>query len=214
MGNAISLAKIGHVLLGLREKIAHLWVYDHRDLILPYCPSSSAAAAKASFGPGKHVPSSSSPSVARNTSGDTLLSHGGHEEEREAVAGAGSGLVVFSYNINCLFAHHNPAQLLGIVAYFSALFQLPARPTPVPPRSGPSPAEQRGRAATGNYIKKGMQYAPDLVCLQEAWEEVLVNTLLRLGAQHGWHAARPATVKRLLVGEHSGRWGGSLWVGA
>ena len=40
--------------------------------------------------------------------------------------------------------------------------------------------------------------------MQEAWEEEVIRALLHAAHVHGWHAARPATVKRLFFGEHTG----------
>jgi len=94
----------------------------------------------------------------------------------------------------------------GVVQYFTRLFQLPRRPSGRR-GSGTAAALKEGLLvppAEDTHGPAPLLFAPDVVCVQEAWEEEVIRALLHAAHVHGWHAARPATVKRLFFGEHTG----------
>jgi endonuclease/exonuclease/phosphatase family metal-dependent hydrolase len=138
--------KVGHVTSGLAEKIRYLFSYDHAHRILP--PPLQAD--------GTPEPGTGIPGLTYNNERATELH-------------------VLSYNINCLFFHHDNEQIIGVTEFFQELFN------------------------EENYID-----LPDIICLQEAWEEVIVNKIISMAHKAGWYAAQPATVKRLFIGEHTG----------
>jgi len=214
MGAAIT--KVGHVLLGLQEKIRYLWVYDRRNLILPCRTDSTCRRPRLDEDKGEGTgtgedttlpgAASSRSAASASASASELNAHEEEEGADGAAApacpgGLGLGLVVLSYNINCLFVHHDPAQLQGIVQYFAQLFQLPRSGS----SSGSSSGEETPKVQPLLPLEPpAVRFAPDIICVQEAWEEELIRCLLRLAHEHGWHAARPASAKRLFVGEHTG----------
>ena len=156
-GNVPFWSKVGHVLAGLAEKILFLFTYTHEHQILPP-PSMEALQVE---------PIKESAKAARKRYGD-IMNKGVPDPEQ---------LRILSYNINCLFFHHDQEQVDGIVAYFRHIL-----------------VEGLTRSVD----------VPDIVCLQEAWEETVIRRLCAVAHEAGWHVAHPATAKRYFVGEHTG----------
>lgn len=170
------LANMWFVLLGLAEKIRYLFVYDKQDVIMY---------------PAKQV------NVLQKHSSKKISV----DEEKEEMEGDATELTVLSYNINRLFAYHDPKKIERTIEFFNALFQLPWRSTkPTQASSLAAPVD-----ATIDTSGCNVTQAPDVICVQEAWEESVSSRLLQIAAMHGWYAARPSTVKRLFVGEATGK---------
>ena len=160
-GNVPFWTKIGHVLAGLREKIFFLFTYTHQHQILP--PPSGALQKELST---KRLESEGKNGVKLNK----------NETDSEGERPGAEQLRILSYNINCLFFHHDQEQVDGVVAYFRQLL----------------------------VSNTATSMVPDVVCLQEAWEERVIRRLIDVAHDAGWYAAHPATKKAYFVGEHTG----------
>ena len=95
-GNVPFWTKIGHVLAGLREKIFFLFTYTHQHEILP--PPSGALQKELST---KRLESEGKNGVKLNK----------NETDSEGERPGAEQLRILSYNINCLFFHHDQEQV-------------------------------------------------------------------------------------------------------